>query len=94
MAESFDGSGNEWRADQEGSVPSAWVWSQYKGEFQQTMSGRTGVSPTATARAARSGGGIMALSDRTKRGIIIAVAVLAGLTSVWLAALFLVLAAA
>ena len=35
----------------------------------------------------------MVLSDRTKRGIIIAVAVLAGLTSVWLAALLLVLAA-
>ena len=33
----------------------------------------------------------MVLSDRTKRGIIIAVAVLAGLTSVWLAALLLVL---
>ena len=43
MAESFDGSGNEWRAHQEGSVPSAWVWSQYKGEFTQTMSGREGV---------------------------------------------------
>jgi hypothetical protein len=35
----------------------------------------------------------MVLSDRTKRGIIIAVAVLAGLTSFWLAALLLVLAA-
>jgi len=93
MAESFDGSGNEWRAHQEGSVPSAWVWSQYKGEFPQPMSGREGVSQTATARAARSGGRIMALNDRTKRGIIIAVAVLAGLTSFWLAALLLVLAA-
>jgi len=93
MAENFDGSGNEWRADQKGSVPSAWVWSQYKGEFTQTMSGREGGSQTATAGAARSGGRIMALSDRTKRGIIIAVAVLAGLTSFWLAALLLVLAA-
>ena len=36
----------------------------------------------------------MALSDRTKRGIIIAVPVLAGITSFWLAALLLVLAAA
>jgi hypothetical protein len=45
MAESFDGSGNEWRADQEGSVPSAWVWSQYKGEFPQTMTGREGSFP-------------------------------------------------
>ena len=35
----------------------------------------------------------MALSDRTKRGIIIAVAVIVGLTSVWLAILLLVLAA-
>ena len=34
----------------------------------------------------------MALNDRTKLGITVAVAVLAGLTSVWLAMLFLVLA--
>ena len=40
MTESFESSGNVWRADQEGSVPSAWVWSQYKGEFSQTMTGR------------------------------------------------------
>jgi hypothetical protein len=94
MAESFDGSGNEWPADQEGSVPSAWVWSQYKGEFPQTMSGREGTSQTVAAQATRSGGTIIVSSDRTKRGIIIAVAVLAGLTSFWLAALLLVLAAA
>jgi hypothetical protein len=93
MAESFDGSENEWRADQEGSVPSAWVWSQYKGGFSQTMTGREGASRTAAFRATRSGGKIMVLSDRTKRGIIIAVAVLAGLTSFWLAALLLVFAA-
>jgi hypothetical protein len=36
----------------------------------------------------------MVSSDRTKRGIILAVAVLAALTSVWLAALLLVFAAA
>jgi hypothetical protein len=35
----------------------------------------------------------MALNNRTKLGIIIVVAVLAGLTSVWIAALLLVLAA-
>jgi hypothetical protein len=35
----------------------------------------------------------MVSSDRTKRGIIIAVAVIVGLTSVWLAVLLLVLAA-
>jgi Mn2+/Fe2+ NRAMP family transporter len=36
---------------------------------------------------------IMALNNRTKLGITIAVAVLAGLTSVWIALLLLVLAA-
>jgi hypothetical protein len=35
----------------------------------------------------------MALNNRTKLGIIIVVAILAGLTSVWIAALLLVLAA-
>jgi hypothetical protein len=39
------------------------------------------------------GGTIMALNDRTKLGITVAIAVLAGLTSVWLAMLLLVLAA-
>jgi hypothetical protein len=93
MAESFGGSGNEWRADQEGSVPLAWVWSQYKGEFPQTTSERELASRTAAARAMRPGATTMILSNRTKRGIILAVAVLAGLTSFWLAALVLVLAA-
>lgn len=94
MTENFEGSGNVWRADQEGRVPSVWVWSQYKGEFPQTASERECASRTATARAARSGGRITVLSNRPKRGIIIAVAVIVGLTSVWLAALLLVLAAA
>jgi Mn2+/Fe2+ NRAMP family transporter len=39
------------------------------------------------------GGTIMALNNRTKLGITVAIAVLAGLTSVWLAVLVLVLAA-
>jgi hypothetical protein len=35
----------------------------------------------------------MSFNDRTKRGIILAVGVLAGLTSFWLAALFLLIGA-
>jgi hypothetical protein len=93
MAESFDGSGTEWRADQERSASLAWVWSQYKGEFPQTTSERELASWTAAARTMRQGGTTMILSNRTKRGIILAVAVLAGLTSFWLGALVLVLAA-
>jgi len=93
MTEGFDGSANEWRADREGSVPSAWVWSQYKGEFPQNASELERTSWTAAARATRSGGTKMGLSNRAKRGIILAIAVVAGLTSVWLAALLLVLAA-
>jgi hypothetical protein len=94
MIESFEGSGNVWRADQEGSVRSAWVWSEYKGEFLQTATEREWASRTAGARATQSEGTNMFLSDRTKRGIILAVAVIGGLTSVWLAILLLVLAAA
>lgn len=93
MVDGFGGGENEQRVDQAGSVPLAWVWSQYKGEFLQTTSGREWASQATAARATRPGGAIMVLSNRTKRGIIVAVAVIVGLTSVWLAALLLVLAA-
>jgi CrcB protein len=40
MAEHFGGDGNERRADPDGSVPLAWLWSQCKGELPQGESGR------------------------------------------------------
>jgi len=93
MTEGFGGGEkNKRRADQAGSVSSAWVWSQYNGEFPQTASEREWACQTAAVRVTRPGGIIMALSNRTKLGITVAVAVLVGLTSVSLAVLLLVLA--
>ena len=95
MTEGFDGDEDARRADQEGSAPMAWVWSKSsKGEISQITSEDEGASHNVPpARMTGLGGTKMALSDRTKRGIILAGAVLAGLVSIWLALLVLALAA-
>ena len=84
-AKSFDSGGNQRRTGQEDGVSLAWVWSQYKGE----LSASDGQSPVAMKQGETG----MTLNDRTKRGLILAVAALAGLISFWLAALLLIIAA-